>query len=101
MVAKDEVDSDSLIPVWGARGQITLKRGATKVPEPANAEELRKRLSIFKNAMILISLKYTNRPEVQGSWDKVVEEYKDYLLGDYVWNLVAKDEEQNTIATPP
>lgn len=69
-VAKDEVDPDSLLPVWDTKGRFTIRRGSTRVAEPANAEQLRRRLTIMKNAYIMISLKHTNRKELQGEWDR-------------------------------
>ena len=91
VVAKDEVEPDTLLPVWDSRGRFSIRRGATKVPEPQNAEQLRRRLTVMKNAFVMISLKHTNRKELQGEWDRTFEEYKDYLLGEYVYMLAAKD----------
>eukprot|EP00435_Cladocopium_sp_Y103_P030315 s433_g7.t1 len=101
VVSKDEVDPEDLVPVWNVKGNITLKRGVAKVKEPANAEELRRRLTIMRNSMVIVSLRHTNRTELQGDYERTIEEYKNYLLGDYVYGLVAKDEEGNTIASPP
>ena len=52
VVSKDEVDPDALVPIWDAKGKITMKRSITKVQEPGNAEELRRRLTIMRNAMV-------------------------------------------------
>ena len=101
VVSKDEVDPDALLPVWDTKGRLSVKRGATKVAEPSNAEELRRRLTIMKNALLLMSLRHTNRAELQGDYDKVFEDYKTYLLGEYVRGLVARDSEGNTISSPP
>ena len=101
VVAKEEVDPDSMIPIWDTKGRLTMKRGASKVPDPSNAEELRRRLGVMKNALELVALKHTNRNELQGDWAKVFEEYKEYLLGEYVFGLSAKDVDGNVVATPP
>lgn len=101
IVSKEEVDPDTMVPVWDNRGKFTMRKGSSKVAEPANAEELRKRLTIMRNAYVLIALRHTNRPELQGNYDRVFEEYKTYLLGEYVYGLVAKDPDGNTIASPP
>ena len=77
-----------------------MKRGSSKVPDPTNAEELRRRLTIMRNALFLISVRHTNRAELQGDYDKVFEDYKSYLLGEWVYGLVAKDAEGNTIGSP-
>ena len=101
VVSKDEVDPDALVPIWDTRGKITMKRGVTKVQEPGNAEELRRRLTIMRNAMVVVALRHTNRVELQGEYEKVFEDYKNYILGEFVYGLVAKDEEGHTIASPP
>ena len=101
VVSKDEVDPDSLVPIWDSQGKLTMKRGVTKVQEPSNAEELRRRLTIMRNAMVVVSLRHTDRAELQGEYEKVFEDYKNYILGEFVYGLVAKDEEGRTIASPP
>ena len=101
VLTKDEVEPDSMVPVWDVRGRMTLKRGTAKVAEPANAEELRRRLTVMRNAHIMISLKHTNRAELQGDWSATFEVLKDYLLGEFVHGLSAKDSEGQTIASPP
>ena len=74
---------------------------SAKVPEPSNAEELRRRLTIMRNALELVALRHTNRQELQGDYVKVFEDYKNYILGEYVRGLVAKDSEGGTVASPP
>ena len=101
VVSKEEIEPDSVVPIWDSKGRLATRRGSTKVPEPANAEELRRRLTIWKNAMVMISLKHSNRHELQGAWEDTVDQYKDYLLGDYVYGLSAKDAEGQTFAAPP
>eukprot|EP00913_Durusdinium_trenchii_P014440 g13545.t1 len=101
VVSKEEIEPDSVVPIWDSKGRLAMRRGSTKVEEPTNAEELRRRLSIWKNAMVMISLKHSNRHELQGAWEDTVEQYKDYLLGDYVFGLSAKDAEGQTFASPP
>ena len=101
VVSKEEVDPDTMMAVWDMKGKISMRRAGAKVEEPANAEQLTKRLTIMKNAFILVGLKHTNRPELQGDWNQAFESLKDYVLGDYVYGLTAKDSEGYTIATPP
>eukprot|EP00913_Durusdinium_trenchii_P020480 g19239.t1 len=101
VVSKEEIEPDGVVPIWDSKGRLAMRKASTKVPEPANAEELRRRLSIWKNAMVMISLKHSNRHELQGAWEETVEQYKDYLLGDYVYGLSAKDAEGQTFAAPP
>ena len=101
VVSRDEVDPDSLLPQWDSKGNLSVRRGATTVPEPSNPEALRKRLTIMQHAYQMVALRHTNRPELQGDYVKVFSDYKDFVLGEYVWGLNAKDEEGRTVASPP
>ena len=49
VVSRDEVDPDSLLPQWDSKGNLSVRRGATTVPEPSNPEALRKRLTIMQH----------------------------------------------------
>ena len=101
VVSREEVDPDSLVPQWDAKGNITVRRGTTRVKEPKNPEALRQRLTVLRNAFQMLSLRHTNRPELQGDYVKAFEDYKDYLMGEHVYGLNAKDAEGMTIAAPP
>lgn len=101
VVSREEVDPDSIVPQWDAKGNITMKRGTTKVKEPGNPETLRQRLTVLRNAHQMVALRHTNRPELQGDYIKVFEDYKDYLMGEHVYGLSAKDADGLTVAAPP
>lgn len=53
------------------------------------------------NCWMMIAVKHTRRPELQGDYLDVVEQYKDYILGEYVYGQQGKDSEGSTIAIPP
>ena len=101
VVSRDEVEPDSLLPQWDTKGQLTVKRGSTTVPEPGNPEMLRRRLTIMQHAYQMVSLRHTNRPELQGDYPRAFSDYKDYILGEYVYGLNSRDEEGRTISSPP
>ncbi|CAK9111382.1 unnamed protein product [Durusdinium trenchii] len=89
IMSKDEVEPDTVIPIWDAKGRLAMRRGSTKVAEPTNAEELRRRLTVWKNMMVMVSLNET------------IEQYKDYLLGEFAYGLSTKDSDGQTFASPP
>lgn len=101
VVSRDEVDPDSLLPQWDSKGNLSVRRGATTVPEPSNPEALRKRLTIMQHAYQMVALRHTNRQELQGDYVRAFSDYKDFVLGEYVWGLNAKDEEGKTVSSPP
>eukprot|EP00439_Symbiodinium_sp_Y106_P003505 s13349_g1.t1 len=95
VTTRDELDPDTLIPVWDSKGQMTVKRGTSRVPLPAGPEELRRRLNIMRNVYLMLKLKFPGRSDLQDLTPELFERYKEYLLGDYVYNLQARDSSDN------
>ena len=92
MVSRDEVDPDTLMPVWDAKSHITVKRGNTTVAMETGPEQLRMRLTVMANALIMMKMKHAARNEQKDITLYFLEKYKDYLLGDYVYGLRASDD---------
>ena len=92
VVSRDEVDPDTLLPVWDAKGHITVKRANTTVAMPTGPEQLRMRLTVMANTLIMMRMKHTARNELKNITPAFFEKYKDYLLGDYVYGLRASDD---------
>ena len=101
VVSKDDISPDSLQPVWDKTGQLTIKKGANTAPTPNNPEELRRRLSVMYHGLIMLSLRRTNRHELQGITPGLFEKYKTNILGEHVLGLQAKDMAGDTVAKPP
>ena len=88
------------MPVWDAKGNIIAKRGATIAREPQIAKSLRRRLILVRNCWMMIAVKHTRRPELEGDYLDVVEQYKDYILGTdcmprtllqrFIWTLLQR-----------
>ena len=91
-MSRDEVDPDTLMPVWDAKGHITVKRGNKTVAMPTGPEQLRMRLTVMANTLIMMRMKHTARNELKDITPAFFEKYKDYLLGDYVYGLRASDD---------
>ena len=64
-------------------------------------EQLRKRLSVMQNALLMLKLKYTGREEIADVEKDCFEKCKDYLLGDFCWGLSSTDLHGNMVQTPP
>ena len=101
VTTRDELDPDTLVPVWDSKGVMTVKRGSSRVPLPSNPEELRRRLNIMRNAYLMLRLKFPGRSDLQDIGADLFERYKEYLLGDYVHNLQARDSADSVVHTPP
>ena len=101
VVSKDEVDPDVMIPVFDAKGSLSVRKGASTIPLPTGPEQLRRRLSVMVNAILMLAIKHPNREEIQDVTRDLFERYKDYVLGDYVWGLSSTDLHGNQVQTPP
>ena len=101
VVSRDEVDPDVMIPLLDSRGNFSIKKGSSTVALPTGPEQLRKRLSVMQNALLMLKLKYTGRDELADVEKEGFERYKDYLLGDFCWGLSSTDLHGHTVQTPP
>ena len=101
VVSKDEVDPDVMVPIFDAKGSLSVKKGTTSVPLPTGPEQLRRRLTVMLHGLMMLVLKHSNREEIQDVSRDLFERYKDYILGDYVWGLSSTDLQGNQVQTPP
>ena len=99
VIAKDEVDPDVLTPIFDSKGTLSVKKGSSTVPLPSGPEQLRRRLSIMQNCMMMLSIKHVSHEELKDINKDLFDRYKVYILGDYVWGLTSTDLRGNQIQT--
>ena len=97
---REQEGEETFIPAWDSSGGMKLKKSVSEIDEPANPEELRRRLGVMVNGLIFLSLMHTNRHEFRDVKPELSNQYAAYLLGDHVWSFVAKDEQGLTVASP-
>jgi hypothetical protein len=97
---REQDDSDSMVPVWDATGQVKLRKAGTTIGEPSSPEQLRARLHILGIGIAMLGMRHTNRLFLQNFTANNIHKYLDYLLGDFVFNLVGKSAEGHTISAP-
>ena len=81
IISRDEVDPDTLLPHWDAKGTLSLKKGGSKTAMPSGPEQLRLRLTVLQNTLVMIQLRHPVRREVEDVNFALFEKYKEYLLG--------------------
>ena len=99
VISRDEVDPDVLLPRWNVSGTLSIAKGGSRTTAPSGPEQLRLRLTVLQNALIMIKLKHPGRAELADVTFAVFERYKDYLLGDYCYGLRSSEESGSLI--PP
>lgn len=81
-------------------GVVRIRRGRVDVAMPADSEELRRKLRCWGYAFIYAKLRHPGRAWLKSANQEVICEYCDFLLGDQVYGLVAKDQSDNVVARP-
>lgn len=79
---------------------MKVKKSSGTVEAPANPEELRRRIALSFTALMFLALKHTNRECLQSLNPQLAHRYCEYLLGEHVWCMVAKDSSGRTISAP-
>ena len=90
-----EVDPEVLLPA----GTLSIKKGRSRTAMPSGPEQLRLRLTVLQNALLMIKLKHPSRAELQDVTMATFEKYKDYLLGGSCYGLRSSDDSGGLI--PP
>ena len=97
----DEEEPEVLTPVWTRNRSLTLRAGGgTRVEAPAGPEALRRRLTLLGTGLMMMAMRHSNRPEIQGLVPQQFQSYLAYLLGDFCWNLVARSQAGEAVAHP-
>ena len=99
IISRDEVDPDTLLPHWDPKGTLSLKKGGSKTAMPSGPEQLRLRLTVLQNTLIMIQRKHPSRRELEDVNFALFEKYKDYLLGDYCYGLRSSEDSGSPV--PP
>ncbi|OLP89191.1 hypothetical protein AK812_SmicGene29354 [Symbiodinium microadriaticum] len=92
IISRDEVDPDTLLPHWDAKGTISLRKGGSKTAMPSGPEQLRLRLTVLQNTLVMIQLRHPGRRELEDVNFALFEKYKEYLLGDYCYGLRSSED---------
>lgn len=81
-------------------GTLTLKKGYGECPKPKTPEELRQRMQVLAHTYLLAQLKYPQRTQLKDLQIQHFLRYLDFLLGDHVWGLKAKNKDGEVVSSP-
>lgn len=100
VISRDEDGDPSMQSYFDPAGRLQLKKGSVEVAMPANQEQLRYRLKLWSTAMIMLGMRNSNRPVLQGLCPQDSEDFVSYLLGEYVFGMTGLNAEGHSIAAP-
>ena len=101
IISRDEVDPDTLLPHWDAKGTISLRKGGSKTAMPSGPEQLRLRLTVLQNTLVMIQLRHPGRRELEDVNFALFEKYKEYPLGDYCYGLRSSEDSGALVPLEP
>ena len=81
-------------------GVVRIRRGRCEVTMPSDTEALRKKLRCWGFAFAYAKLRHPGRAWLKSVSVEVISEYCDYLLGEHVRGLEAKDQHDSVVARP-
>ena len=58
-------------------------------------------MTLLGVAFQMLALRHSNRPQIQGTTPQLFHAYLGHLLGEFVYQMVAKDSGGRTLACPP
>ena len=97
---REQDEEDFLSPVWDVNGNMRMRKQGQSLPEPENPEQLRRRVNLSFTALMFLGLRHTDKIQITPVTPQLAVRYCEYLLGEFVWGLVAKDPEGRTISAP-
>ena len=100
VLSTNEDEPDTLRTVWDASGELKAVKVSSTVPLPSGSEELRTRIVLLGTAWQFVAFQHTHREYLKKLTPQVFQEYLDYLLGEFVWGLHAKDGRGNSFGAP-
>ncbi|CAL1149061.1 unnamed protein product [Cladocopium goreaui] len=99
-LSKDDADAEPLAAVIDRSGNVRVKKGHGETKPPKTPEELRQRLKLVGHTYVMTQLKFPNRAVLRGLDPNIFMKLADYLLGEHVHGLSAKDEKGEVISRP-
>ena len=81
-------------------GVVRIRRGRSEVTMPADSEALRRKLRCWGFAFAYAKLRHPGRVWLKTVSVEIISEYCDYLLGEQVRGLEAKDQHDAVVARP-
>lgn len=99
-MSRDDQDTEPLAAVIDRSGVVKVKKGHGESAPPKSAEELRQKIKLMGHCYLMTQLKFPNRVVLRDINPYTFNKYADYLMGEHVLGLKAKDAKGDVVAAP-
>ena len=99
-LSRDDADSEPMAATLDKNGTVRVKKGYGESKPPKSGEDLRQRVKLLGHTYLFAQLKFPNRHELRNIGPNLFHKYADFLLGEHVMGLQAKDSRGEVVATP-
>lgn len=99
-LSRDDTEAELMGATIDKTGTVKIRKGYGESKPPKSSEELRQRLKLVGHAYIMAQLKFPHKAVLQQLSPNHFNKLCDYLLGEQVMGLRAKDEEGTIISAP-
>lgn len=99
-LSQEDAEVDPLGAVIDKTGAVKIKRGHGETSEPKDPEEYRRRMKIVAHTYLFAQLKYPHKAVLAGLTPYSFQRFVDFILGEHVMGLQAKDEEGLVVSRP-
>ncbi len=99
-LSRDDAEVDPVGATIDKAGNIKVRKGYGETTEPRGAEEYRQRMRVVAHTYLMAQLKYPHRQSLNGLEPHHFQRYVDYVLGEQIMGLKAKDDQGNVVSSP-
>ena len=99
-LSQEDAEVDPLGAVIDKTGAVKIKRGHGETSEPKDPEGYRRRMKVVAHTYLFAQLKYPHKAVLAGLSPYSFQKFVDFILGEHVLGLEAKDEEGLVVSKP-
>ena len=99
-LSRDDTEDELMGATIDKTGTVKIRKGYGESKPPKTSEELRQRLRLVGHSYIMAQLKFPHKASLQQLTPNHFNKLCDYLLGEQVMGLRAKDEDGTVISSP-
>ena len=99
-MSREDQETEPLAATIDKSGTGKVKKGHGESKPPKSGQELRQKLKLLGHCYIFTQLKYPNRQVLRSIGPNLFSKYADFILGEHVAGLKAKNSRGETVSAP-